>query len=220
MSGAGCGMLLYPLMFDALLDHFDWRQAMLITGAITLNLCVCAAVVFPLRKDLNVNVVKRNKMLRVSMLKKQGFTKLCINNLLFCVALSITYVHLPAYANSVGHTEHRAAMLVSATGIANCIGRLAYGLLAHHPKLAPLRLYVTSFLLLGIVTLFVPLSTEYYFIVAYCVALGFLSATLGCLLPLLLVEFLGLHRMANGYGFLLIYEAVGSLLGAPAAGKR
>ncbi|XP_014667422.1 PREDICTED: monocarboxylate transporter 13-like [Priapulus caudatus] len=218
VSGTGFGMLVYPILFQWLLEKYVWRQALLITSGITLNLCVCAAAIFPLKRDFNVNIVKPTKTLSVSMLKKPNYTKLCINNLLFCIALSIAYVHLPAYAHSVGHTEQLASMLISVIGVSNCVGRITFGFMAHHPKVSAQTLYVSAFGAIGVATFFVPASTYYGYIVAYCVILGFFSATFGALLPPLLVQFLGLHRMANGYGFLLVYEAVGTLFGAPAAG--
>ena len=50
------------------------------------------------------------------------------------------------------------------------------------------------------------------------VIFGFLSAVGGPLLPPIIIEFLGEHNLAVGYGILLIFEGVGSFAGPPLAG--
>ena len=51
------------------------------------------------------------------------------------------------------------------------------------------------------------------------VIFGFLSAVGGPLLPPIIIEFLGNHNLAIGYGFLLLFEGAGSFAGPPLAGK-
>ena len=51
------------------------------------------------------------------------------------------------------------------------------------------------------------------------VIFGFLSAVGGPLLPPIIIEFLGEHNLAVGYGILLIFEGAGSFAGPPLAGK-
>ena len=50
------------------------------------------------------------------------------------------------------------------------------------------------------------------------VIFGFLSAVGGPLLPPIIIEFLGEHNLAVGYGILLIFEGAGSFAGPPLAG--
>ena len=51
------------------------------------------------------------------------------------------------------------------------------------------------------------------------VIMGFISAVGGPLLPSIIIEFLGEENLAIGYGFLLIFEGLGSFVGPPLAGK-
>ena len=50
------------------------------------------------------------------------------------------------------------------------------------------------------------------------VIFGFLSAVAGPTLPSILIEFLGEENLAVAYGFLLIFEGIGSFVGPPIAG--
>ena len=43
---------------------------------------------------------------------------------------SIVYVHLPAFGNSIGLDDDRAAILVSAVGISNFLGRFVFASVA------------------------------------------------------------------------------------------
>ena len=51
------------------------------------------------------------------------------------------------------------------------------------------------------------------------VIFGFVSAVGGPVLPSIIIEFLGPDNLAMGYGFLLIFEGVGSFAGPPLAGN-
>ena len=68
-------------------------------------------------------------------------------------------------------------------------------------------------------------TCTYYIIISIIAAVlmtnvifGFLSAVGGPLLPPIIIEFLGEHNLAVGYGILLIFEGVGSFAGPPLAG--
>ena len=52
------------------------------------------------------------------------------------------------------------------------------------------------------------------------VIFGFISAVGGPLLPSIIIEFLGEENLAIGYGFLLIFEGLGSFVGPPLAGNK
>ena len=52
------------------------------------------------------------------------------------------------------------------------------------------------------------------------VIFGFVSAVGGPVLPSIIIEFLGQDNLAMGYGFLLIFEGIGSFSGPPLAGNH
>ena len=52
------------------------------------------------------------------------------------------------------------------------------------------------------------------------VIFGFVSAVGGPVLPSIIIEFLGPDNLAMGYGFLLIFEGIGSFSGPPLAGNQ
>ena len=64
-------------------------------------------------------------------------------------------------------------------------------------------------------------TIETYFpaVIVTNVIFGFVSAVGGPVLPSIIIEFLGPDNLAMGYGFLLIFEGVGSFAGPPLAGN-
>ncbi|CAH1785203.1 unnamed protein product [Owenia fusiformis] len=68
------------------------------------------------------------------------------------------------------------------------------------------------------ITLLVPFLTHYGTLLAYSAIFGFCSAAFGILLPGIICQFLGSEELATGYGVLMTFEAVGTMLGGPAAG--
>ena len=205
---------------------------MMLSG-ICLNMCVCGALLRPIRldtshkspdtkEDLKTGAQnqekKKTSLLNLSIFRNFHYLLLCLNNAFFCYGLSVVYVHLPAYAGTIGFTENQGAWLFSVLGVCNFIGRIAFGVLAHIPAIGTTSLYLCALSSVGVVTLFVPLATSFSGLLGYAGVFGFLSAAFGTLLPQVIVTVLDLSLMASGYGYILIFEAIGTLLGAPVAG--
>lgn len=67
-------------------------------------------------------------------------------------------------------------------------------------------------------TVFVTLFSFQLAVIVTNVIYGFISSVGGPLLPSIIIEFLGEDNLAAGFGFLLIFEGIGSFLGPPLAG--
>ena len=47
-SGAGLGTFIYPYIIDAMTEIYGWRGSLMILSGMSLNLCVCGALQFPM----------------------------------------------------------------------------------------------------------------------------------------------------------------------------
>ena len=160
-------------------------------------------------------------MFDLSVFKKGGYLLLCVNNVLICSGLSVVYVHLAAFAEASGISDDNSAMLLSVIGISNLVGRLLIGGVSSHPRLNVFLTYSVSFMIGGMAATFFPvLRMSYPAMIVLSVLFGFFTASFGALLPALLIEILGLHRLAGAYGYLLLFMAVGQVIGGPIAGRR
>ena len=216
-SGVGVGNFLYPAMIRFLINLYDWKSSLLIIGGLSFNVCMFGALVRPIdRPELSF---KDRPIIDITPFKKKGYLVLCINNFLWCCGISALYIHLTAVAESEGIDPDRSAYLISGLGIANLCGRFGYGILGQHKRVDVLALYSVSFLLGGVCLALVPFMKTYAGLMCICVLFGIFSGCFGTLLVSILIQLLGLHRFANGYGCLLLFEAAGQLLGGPLAGE-
>ncbi|KAM9316440.1 monocarboxylate transporter 14 [Gastrophryne carolinensis] len=60
-TGTGFGTFLITLLLKYLCAEFGWRNAMIIQGAITLNLCVCGALMRPLENEKTGSFIKNQE---------------------------------------------------------------------------------------------------------------------------------------------------------------
>ncbi|CAH1784631.1 unnamed protein product, partial [Owenia fusiformis] len=219
-SGFGVGTFLYPPLIDVLNKEYGWRGALLILSGIGLNICVCGALMHPFRTNnkLVVETDKNKTVFNLKILKSFNFSILCFNFLMFYFGLSIVFTHLSEYSGLMGIGETESAMLFSAYGVTNLIGKISFGVIANHPKANDLLLYTITLFICGLATVLVPLLTQYGTLLAYSGAFGLFSSTVGVLAPGIVCQMLGPDELATGYGVLLPFSAFGKLLGGPVAG--
>lgn len=216
VSGIGVGNFIYPGLIRFLVNTYEWKSSLLILGAITLNICVFGALIQPI--DRPDAYQRKQPIIDISPFKKKGYVSLCFNNFLWCCGTSVLYIHLTALAESEGIDPDNSAFLISGLGIANLIGRFGFGLIAHHPRVNVIILYGTAFLIGGIFICVTPFCKSFISLMFVAILFGVFSGCFGTLLVSILIQILGLHRFANGYGCLLLFEAAGQLLGGPLAG--
>ncbi|XP_041358006.1 monocarboxylate transporter 9-like [Gigantopelta aegis] len=219
VSGVGVGTFLFPPLITILSHKYTWRGSMLILGALTLNVCLCGTLVRPLPSPRQDFRREKPAAFDLTVFKKAGYLLVCLNNILICFGLSIVYLHLTAFAEASGMSDQDGAMLISVIGIANLVGRFVIGALGSHPRLNVFLLYSLSFMISGTAAAFFPvLHMSFPAMIVLSVMFGFFTASFGALLPALLIEILGLDRLASAYGYLLLFMAVGQMLGGPIAG--
>ena len=147
------------------------------------------------------------------------FVLFCLNNMFFFFGHSIISVHLPSHALSLGIESHKAGYLVSIIGLANFAGRILGGVLSLTSVVSSMNIYVTCMLLCTAVTMICPLLNTYVMVAAYAGAFGLLLGCFCVKLPSVVIQILDVDLLASGYGYMLLFESLGSLFGAPIAGK-
>ena len=221
-SGVGMGVLLYPMLIRYLYVTYGWRGALLILGGVTCNMMACGAT-YPRKQQRLPNIdanPEKKGVWNINIFRNIDYTLLCFNSLFNCIGLSVVYVHMAAYAEALGVDPDRGALLFTTIGIANFLGRFLYTGLVQLSYCSPLLLHVVGYFLVGIFTLLVPLSSHYSWLVFYAAMFGSLSASIGCMLPLIIVDLVGADLMASGYGNQLFFQAVGQTAGGPFAGEQ
>ena len=239
-SGVGLGTFIFPPIIRHLIDVYGWRGALMLQGGLVLQICVFGALMRPLPMLVpQSNMTSHDDMARgtqsenekvvtiseteaktvtwnLTIFKNNNYLMLLVNNFLFCIGMSIVYVHLGAYANTRGYSDDQAAILFSVVGVSNLVGRIAFGLFAM--RVSATILYLVGHVAAGLVTLLVPFVTSYGGLVGYAAFFGFFSATIGTMLPHVIIAILNLELLQSAYGYVTVSEAIGMVLGAPLAG--
>ena len=197
--------------------NFFWK------GGATLQLAVIAMLYRPLKpKDSKKTEEKGTSckdILNVKVFKNKYFVMLCINNFILCIGMSVVMVHMSAFATSHGIETTKSALLFSAMGGCGGIGRLAFGLICQKKWFSATCLYTHGFFWAGLATILAPLYPIFPWLLGYSCLFGFLTACFGSMLPIMITEILDLSLLNSGYGYVLLFEGLGTVLGGPLAGK-
>lgn len=115
--------------------------------------------------------------------------------------VNITLDYLPALASENGVSESRAALLLSIIGGLDLACRLCCGFIADLRILRVPTMIIISFVILAVVTQFVRFMTSFEHLVVLAVMQGIFGGVANCLVPVLIIEFVGLENMGKGIGF-------------------
>lgn len=159
-----------------------------------------------------------SRMFDFSLLTSPTFIVLGVAGFMSLMALFIPFMFLPGYAAQQGITKGSIATLVSTIGITNTIGRILCGWISDHPKVDALYVNNFSLMLGGGATMLLPMISDESLLLAYSVAFGLSVAAFASLRSILLVELLGLEKLTNAFGLLLLFQGIAGIFGSPVAG--
>ncbi|WAR31081.1 MOT12-like protein [Mya arenaria] len=168
----------------------------------------------------NVPKEQRKPFLELSLLKDFPFLSLCIAILLYTMSMMSTFVFLPPLAKSKGVSQLQAASLVSIIGISDSVARFTSGFVLDMKRVKPYRVLVYNGVMfcVGIVSMVMPSLESFSEFAALSVMFGILSGTYVAQKSVVVVDFLGLEKMASSFGLLLGFQGIGSLIGPTISG--
>ncbi|KAK6061267.1 hypothetical protein COOONC_01064, partial [Cooperia oncophora] len=120
-------------------------------------------------------------------------------------------------------------LLARVSGLSNSIGRIAYGVVADRKLPLPkglgydiprnrLWLYNISLSISGLLTTCCFIFTNFTSLAIYAALHGFFISAFICLASVILVDLLGLDKLTNAFGLLLLFQGLGTVAGPPIAG--
>ncbi|XP_066156644.1 monocarboxylate transporter 12-like isoform X1 [Euwallacea fornicatus] len=163
--------------------------------------------------------VKRalNTMLDFSLLRSPSFLMLAIGGFFTMMGFYVPFMYMPDRAH--GHIpDDIAVLLISSVGIANTLGRVLCGVLSSFPSVNGLVVANVALTIGGIATIFsgVSLTQEYQFF--YTVIFGLAISCFASLRSIIVVDLLGLEKLTNAFGLLLLFQGAAAMIGSPLAG--
>ncbi|KAA0715102.1 Monocarboxylate transporter 2 [Triplophysa tibetana] len=244
LASAGECILTFILnpSFQFLIDQYSWRGAMLILGALQLNLCLCGALLRPLdshdppkeltaeEQDLEMQFTNdrpdSKQHLKTKIIRYVDYT--LIANVRFMVysmfgvfaALGFfaPSLFLVPYARSKGVEEYQAAALMSISAALDLLGRLVFGWVANLHLVETIHQLLVTVLMLGIVLLLCPLAATFTHLALFSAAYGLVFGATVSIHITVLAEVVGVEKLGSALGFFMLIRSSGGLLGPPLAG--
>ena len=237
ISGAGFGTFTYPWISRFFLHTFAWRGALIMCAGLNLHVIILAMLIpqdaakcepesssatdkTVIRdKSSSSNTSKWRHTLHLHIFQNSIYLTLCLNCLLFNFGMSVVYTHISAYAHSLKLGQNVADILISLLGLTNLIGRIGLGVIGQFDFVNVPVLFLISYLTAGLGIIVCGLWTSLPGVATSTSVFGFFSAAYGPLLSEVTCIVCGVDEFNHAYGYLMVFMAIGTVLGAPVAGN-
>ncbi|PRD24076.1 UNVERIFIED_CONTAM: slc16a12 [Trichonephila clavipes] len=159
------------------------------------------------------------EMTNFSLLKNPIFLMFAVSNFLTSIGFNVPYIYTKDRVTDMGLTsEEDASFLLSIIGISNTVGRVTLGYLSDRPWVNRLWIYNVSLLICGLSTALSCYALDYSLMAVYCATFGATAGAYVSLTSVILVDLLGLDKLTNAFGILLVFQGVSCLIGPPVTG--
>ncbi|XP_019875476.1 uncharacterized protein LOC109603418 [Aethina tumida] len=158
-----------------------------------------------------------SKMLSLSLIKDKPFSLILLSGMFSLLGTYTPFVFTELRALGKGLDPSMTLYLLSAMGISNTIGRIACGVISSIPRINALSVTYISTIACGVVVI---ISNYFYSMTSqmvYAILFGFTIACLAALKSVILVELLGLEKLTNAFGLLILCQGLASFMGVPIA---
>lgn len=158
------------------------------------------------------------QMLDFSLFRDPIFLMYAVSNFLTSIGFNVPYVYTVDRAIQWGMEAESASFLLSVIGIANTGGRIILGWLSDQGWVNRLYMYNSCLVLCGISMGFSVFCNTYTTQAIYCAVFGVTSGAYVGLTSVVLVDLLGLDKLTNAFGLLLLFQGLASVIGPPIIG--
>uniref|UniRef100_A0A8C2BBZ8 Si:dkey-246g23.4 n=1 Tax=Cyprinus carpio TaxID=7962 RepID=A0A8C2BBZ8_CYPCA len=221
LASAGECILTFILTpsFQFMVDQYSWRGAMLILGALQLNLCLCGALLRPLNRNVPPKELVGEKEHELKLLS-QTYTDSKISNNSSDAKKSdplkvkiIRFMDYTLIANA-------RFMVYSVFGVFAALGFFAPSLflVPYARSQGTVHQLIVTVILLGIVLLLCPLASTFTQLALFSAGYGLVFGATVAIHITVLAEVVGVERLGSALGFFMLIRSSGGLLGPPLAG--
>ncbi|KAL4709454.1 hypothetical protein ACJJTC_019751 [Scirpophaga incertulas] len=175
------------------------------------DLCPCVALPNSFKSALG-------SMLDVSLLKDPAFMLIGVSNIFGMAGLYVPFVYIVDAATLNGVEESKASFLLSIIGITNTFGRIMCGWVADFPWMDSLLLNNVCLVIATVSVAATPFCASYAGYVVVAIAFGLAISGYISLTSIILVDLLGLDRLTNAFGLLILFRGAAAIVGSPLAG--
>lgn len=158
------------------------------------------------------------QMLDVSLLRSPTFLLLGVGGFLTLAGFFVPFMFVVDRAVQQGIALETATYILPAIGLTNTVGRIFCGWISDRPSLNALSINNVALIIGGFVTILSSCFTTLELLLVYAGIFGFSIGCFATLRSIVIVELLGLDRLTNAFGLLLLFQGLASIIGSPVAG--
>jgi len=157
-------------------------------------------------------------MLDMSLLRSPTFLLLAVSGFITMMGFYVPFMYVTDRAELSGMHSSMSVWLVSTIGITNTIGRIACGMVSSLPGVDALFINNAALTVGGIATIISGWSLTFGYQIFYTSVFGLAIACFASLRSILIVELMGLDKLTNAFGLLLLFQGIAAAIGSPLAG--
>lgn len=159
-----------------------------------------------------------NNLMDWGLLTDGIFILFALSNFCTSIGFNAPYIFIVDRAIHFGIPDSQASFLLAVIGISNTVSRILLGYISDQPWVNRLYLYNVALTLCGIGTCGSIWFYSYSSQIFYAAVFGSMSGAYVGLTSVVLVDLLGMERLTNAFGLLLMFQGIASLIGPPICG--
>ncbi|UJR13350.1 hypothetical protein I4U23_000368 [Adineta vaga] len=164
-------------------------------------------------------VTQLTEQIDLNLLKDAAFALFAVSNFLTSLGFNVPYNFANDLAKDKNVPEGERHWIIMTIGIANCFGRVIIGLLGDRKWINRLTLYNTTLIIAGAATIAAPFCTSWVVThMVYAAFFGFFSGGYVGLTSILVVDLVGVNKLSDAFGTLLLFQGVAVAIGTPICG--
>ncbi|KAF5282141.1 hypothetical protein FQR65_LT02838 [Abscondita terminalis] len=157
-------------------------------------------------------------MLDFSLMKSPTFILLVINSMLTSLGYYTPYLFIQDRSIEHGISSSISFWLISCIGITNTFGRIVCGIITSVYRVSAINTTYACLFVGGLSTSLSCLSITPWAQFSYAAVYGFSIASTSALRTIIIVDLLGLERLTNAVGILLMFQGIATLIGTASSG--
>ncbi|CAF1105712.1 unnamed protein product [Rotaria sp. Silwood1] len=155
----------------------------------------------------------------LNLLKNPAFTLFAVSNFLKNLGFNVIYNYSDDLANDLNVTKNQRIYIVMSVGLSSIFGRLIFGYIGDRKSMNRLFLFIITSIISGVATMVAPLSGSSIFLhIGYASLFGFFSGGSVTLTAIVLVDIVGISKLSDAFGVLLLFIGSAAAIGTPIVG--
>lgn len=225
-SGSSVSTALLPMTLGWLLRNYNLEVTLCVLAVLSLFIIFCSLIYKPLRSPLPPVPLKREQsqlasccqsLINIDNWKKPRYIIWAVSIPIALFGYFVPYVHMSKFVKVTfpGQNENHPIVCI---GITSGIGRIIFGYIADMKGVNRIYLQQLSFVILGVLTMIVPLTHSFPLLLVICLGMGIVDGCFISLLGPIAYDICGPRGAAQAIGFLLGLCSIPLTVGPPIAG--